>query len=183
MTTRNNTHGKVAIVTGASSGIGAATARTLAADGNRVALLARRLDRISSLADELGNGSLAIEADVTDRGSIAAAGRVHHELGNADVLINNAGVVPVISLAGQRPGELSLVAVAGQRTGCRDDVVQQVGGGHSRVRNVQDAELDGKQEDRPGNADRRGERSDDQRGDETDQAVSRRHRVPRRCMP
>jgi NADP-dependent 3-hydroxy acid dehydrogenase YdfG len=94
MTTRNDTHGKVAVVTGASSGIGAATARALVADGYRVALLARRLDRISSLADELGNGSVAIEADVTDRGSIvAAADRVRQELGNADVLINNAGVM------------------------------------------------------------------------------------------
>jgi NADP-dependent 3-hydroxy acid dehydrogenase YdfG len=94
MTTSNDTHGKVAVVTGASSGIGAATARALAADGYRVALLARRLDRISTLADELGNGSIAVEADVTDRDRIvAAADRVRQELGNADVLINNAGVM------------------------------------------------------------------------------------------
>jgi NADP-dependent 3-hydroxy acid dehydrogenase YdfG len=94
MTTSNDTHGKVAVVTGASSGIGAATARALAADGYRVALLARRLDRISSLADELGNGSIAIEADVTDRDSIVvAADRVRQELGTANVLINNAGVM------------------------------------------------------------------------------------------
>jgi NADP-dependent 3-hydroxy acid dehydrogenase YdfG len=92
--TSNNTHGRVAVVTGASSGIGAATARALAADGYRVALLARRLDRISSLADDLGNGSIAIEADVTNRDSIvAAADRVRQELGTADVLINNAGVM------------------------------------------------------------------------------------------
>jgi NADP-dependent 3-hydroxy acid dehydrogenase YdfG len=92
--TSNSTPDKVAVVTGASSGIGAATARALAADGYRVALLARRLDRISSLADELGNGSIAVEADVTDRGSVvAAADRVRQELGNADALINNAGVM------------------------------------------------------------------------------------------
>src|SRR6478672_4405697 len=90
----NSTPDKIAVVTGASSGIGAATARALAADGYRVALLARRLDRITTLADELGNGSIAIEADVTDRGSIvAAADRVRQELGTADVLINNAGVM------------------------------------------------------------------------------------------
>ena len=85
---------KVAVVTGPSSGIGAATARALAADGYRVALLARRLDRITTLEDELGNGSTAIEADVTDRDSIvAAADRVRQELGTAGVLINNAGVM------------------------------------------------------------------------------------------
>ena len=92
--TSNSTPAKVAVVTGASSGIGAATARALAADGYRVALLARRLDRITTLADELGNGSIAIEADVTDRDSIvAAADRVRQELGTADALINNAGVM------------------------------------------------------------------------------------------
>lgn len=86
--------GRVAVITGASSGIGAATARALAADGYRVALLARRLDRIEALADELGNGSIAIRADVTDRDALlAAAQRVQEELGGADVLVNNAGVM------------------------------------------------------------------------------------------
>ena len=91
--TSNSTPDKVAVVTGASSGIGAATARALAADGYRVALLGRRLDRITTLADELGNGSTAVEADVTDRASIVAADRVRQELGTAGALINNAGVM------------------------------------------------------------------------------------------
>jgi NADP-dependent 3-hydroxy acid dehydrogenase YdfG len=92
--TNSNRHGRVAVITGASSGIGEATARTLAADGYRVALLARRLDRITALADELGNGSIAVQADVTDRDSIvAAAERVRQELGGADVLVNNAGIM------------------------------------------------------------------------------------------
>jgi len=93
MSTAQNT-GRVAVITGASSGIGEATARALAADGHSVALLARRGERIQALAGELGNGAIAIEADVTDRESIvAAAERVQQELGGADVLINNAGVM------------------------------------------------------------------------------------------
>ena len=89
-----DTHaGRVAVITGASSGIGEATARALAAGGYRVALLARRADRTQALADEL-EGSIAIEADITDRDSlVAAAQRVRDELGNADVLVNNAGVM------------------------------------------------------------------------------------------
>ena len=89
-----STQGRVAVVTGASSGIGEATARALAADGYRVALLARRADRITTLADELDNGSIAVAADVSDRDSVvAAAARVEQELGGADVLVNNAGVM------------------------------------------------------------------------------------------
>jgi NADP-dependent 3-hydroxy acid dehydrogenase YdfG len=86
--------GRVAVITGASSGIGEATARALAAHGYRVALLARRANRINVLADQLGGGAIAIEADVTDRESVvAAAERVQQELGGADILINNAGVM------------------------------------------------------------------------------------------
>jgi len=103
MSTENST-GRVAVITGASSGIGEATARALAADGHRVALLARRLDRIQALADGLNDRAIAIQADVTDRGSIvAAAQRVQDELGGADVLVNNAGVM----LLGPFSAELS----------------------------------------------------------------------------
>ncbi len=99
-----STNGRVAVITGASSGIGEATARALAADGHRVALLARRRDRIQALADELGDGAIAIQADVTDRDSIvAAAERVQDELGGADILVNNAGVM----LLGPFSAELS----------------------------------------------------------------------------
>jgi NADP-dependent 3-hydroxy acid dehydrogenase YdfG len=88
------TSGRVAVITGASSGIGEATARTLTTAGYRVALLARRADRISTLAEELGETAIAIQADVTDRDSlIAASQRVEDELGGADILINNAGVM------------------------------------------------------------------------------------------
>ena len=89
-----HTASRVAVITGASSGIGEATARALVHDGHRVALLARRGDRITALADELGDAAIAIVADVTDSASItAAAARVQDELGGADILINNAGVM------------------------------------------------------------------------------------------
>jgi NADP-dependent 3-hydroxy acid dehydrogenase YdfG len=92
--TSDQSTGRVAVITGASSGIGEATARALAASGFRLALLARRADRIQALAGELGNGAIAIQADVTDRDSLVKAGeRVQAELGGADVLVNNAGIM------------------------------------------------------------------------------------------
>ena len=97
---------RVAVITGASSGIGEATARALHADGHRVALLARRGDRIRALADELGKGAIAIEADVTDRESIiTAAERVRRELGLADILVNNAGVMLLAPFGSDRSEE------------------------------------------------------------------------------
>ncbi len=98
---------RTAVITGASSGIGAATARALRADGHRVALLARRVGRIEALAGELGDGALAIEADVTDRASLlAAAERVQGELGGADILINNAGVMLLAPFSSEQRAEM-----------------------------------------------------------------------------
>jgi NADP-dependent 3-hydroxy acid dehydrogenase YdfG len=87
--------GTVALVTGASSGIGEATARALAAQGANVALAARRLERLERLAEEIGRGghtALAIESDITDQDdAIEAVERTADELGRLDILVNNAG--------------------------------------------------------------------------------------------
>jgi NADP-dependent 3-hydroxy acid dehydrogenase YdfG len=84
--------GTVALVTGASSGIGEATARALAAEGATVAVAARRKGRLDALVAEIGG--LAIEVDVTDQAQvIAAVERTARELGRLDTVINNAGVM------------------------------------------------------------------------------------------
>ncbi len=89
--------GTVALVTGASSGIGAATARRLAANGAAVALAARRQDRLEALAIEIadaGQTALVIECDVTRQDEAAGAvARTVSELGRLDILVNSAGVM------------------------------------------------------------------------------------------
>ncbi|MFD6994248.1 SDR family NAD(P)-dependent oxidoreductase [Streptomyces sp. NPDC059943] len=86
--------GKIALVTGASSGIGRATALALAKAGARVAVGARRTDRLKSLAQDAPGEILVLELDVTDRRSVqdAVATTVDH-YGALDVLVNNAGVM------------------------------------------------------------------------------------------
>jgi NADP-dependent 3-hydroxy acid dehydrogenase YdfG len=79
---------QVAVVTGASSGIGAATARRLAAEGFRVVLVARRAERIEQVAKEIGAAATAQVLDVTDRTAVAAFAA---SLDRVDVLVNNAG--------------------------------------------------------------------------------------------
>ena len=79
-------HSRVAVVTGASSGIGEATAKTLAALGFHVVAVARRADRIRRLADEIGGS--AVVADVTDGAAIDALAAA---LPRVDVLVSNAG--------------------------------------------------------------------------------------------
>ncbi|MDH6217836.1 SDR family oxidoreductase [Streptomyces pseudovenezuelae] len=86
-----STTSRIAIVTGASSGIGAATARQLAAAGYRVVLTARRKDRIEALAEEItnaGHAATAYQLDVTDRAAVDEFATAFKTIG---VLINNAG--------------------------------------------------------------------------------------------
>ncbi len=89
--------GTVALVTGASSGIGEATARRLAEDRASVVLVARRRDRLEALVAEIeqtGGSALAVQADITDR--TQAEGAVQHSVerfGRLDVLVNNAGLM------------------------------------------------------------------------------------------
>ncbi|WP_370640128.1 SDR family oxidoreductase [Aurantimonas sp. HBX-1] len=91
--------GKVALVTGASSGIGAATARKLAAEGIAVGLAARRRQRLDALVEEItaaGGQAVALECDVTDPASCqAAADALVAQFGRIDILVNNAGLMPL----------------------------------------------------------------------------------------
>ncbi|MBT3345102.1 MAG: SDR family NAD(P)-dependent oxidoreductase [Gemmatimonadetes bacterium] len=87
--------GRVVVVTGASSGIGRELSRQLASEGARVALIARRVERLQQLEDEiasLGGVARAFACDLTDAGAVAQLpGRVREVLGPADILVNNAG--------------------------------------------------------------------------------------------
>jgi NADP-dependent 3-hydroxy acid dehydrogenase YdfG len=107
VTDTTTNRGRVAVITGASSGIGEATARQLAAEGHRVVLLARRSERIEQLSSQIGDRALAIAADVTDRDSLVhAAERVEAELGGADILVNNAGVMLLAPFSSEQREEM-----------------------------------------------------------------------------
>lgn len=94
----NNIQGKVVVITGASSGLGEATARMLSAEGASVVLGARRLDRIQRLADALNAGggkALARATDVTRPEQVQAlVDAAVQAFGHVDVIINNAGLMP-----------------------------------------------------------------------------------------
>ncbi|MFI7386467.1 SDR family oxidoreductase [Streptomyces sp. NPDC049813] len=98
--------GRVAVITGASGGIGAAVAHRLAQDGAAVALLARRQSAVEAVAKEItaaGGVALALVGDVTAAEDLAdAARRTGQELGTPDLLVNNAGVMHASPLADRR---------------------------------------------------------------------------------
>ena len=85
--------GKAALITGAASGIGLATARRFVADGAQVAIADRNADAVHDAARELGPSAVAIAADVTDEGDVAAmVGACVGHFGRLDVAFNNAGI-------------------------------------------------------------------------------------------
>jgi NADP-dependent 3-hydroxy acid dehydrogenase YdfG len=94
----NNIAGKVVVITGASSGLGEATARLLSAEGASVVLGARRVERLQALADELtgkGGKALAVATDVTDREQVKAlVDAAVQAFERIDVILNNAGLMP-----------------------------------------------------------------------------------------
>jgi len=103
----NSLSGKTAVVTGASRGIGAAIATSLASAGARVALLARSESSIAALAAKIGNGAFSVVCDVTDPKSVEnAAATVRKAFGGApDIVVNNAGMFQIKPLAEIEPDE------------------------------------------------------------------------------
>jgi NADP-dependent 3-hydroxy acid dehydrogenase YdfG len=96
--------GKTAVVTGASSGIGEATARLLAQERCNVVLAARREDRLNGLAAEIGEGALAVPTDVTDPAACEAlVSRAVGDFGSVDILVANAGLGLYGSIAEGEP--------------------------------------------------------------------------------
>ena len=95
----SNIQGKTALVTGASSGIGAATALKLAAAGAKVGLAARRVDRLVALQAEIvskGGEAIVLEMDVSDAAAVnAGVEKLVDAYGTVDILFNNAGIMPL----------------------------------------------------------------------------------------
>jgi len=111
MSALNNIQDKVVVITGASSGLGEATARLLAARGARLVLAARRADRLQGLVAELeanGAQAIAVTTDVGDAAQVRAlADAALKRFGRIDVLVNNAGTMPLSPLAALKVDEWS----------------------------------------------------------------------------
>jgi uncharacterized protein len=101
--------GQIVVVSGASSGIGEATAKLYAAKGARVVLLARKAERLARVAQEIvagGGSAIAFPVDLSQAGQTAETGdRIRHEIGTPDILINNAGAGSWLPLLKTSPAE------------------------------------------------------------------------------
>jgi NADP-dependent 3-hydroxy acid dehydrogenase YdfG len=104
-----NVHGKVVVITGASSGIGESTARLLANNGAKVVVGARRKDRIDALVEDItgkGGSALGFETDVTKRGDVEALVQgAADDHGRIDVIVNDAGIMPIAPMAALKVDE------------------------------------------------------------------------------
>jgi NADP-dependent 3-hydroxy acid dehydrogenase YdfG len=136
-------HNKVVLITGASSGIGEGTARQLAANGARVVLGARRLERLEAIAADIGKagGSVRIRSlDVTDAEDMANfVAYAEAEFGQIDVLINNAGVMPLSPLSSLKVEEWNWmidVNIRGVLHGIAAVLPRMEAQGHGQIINV-----------------------------------------------
>ncbi len=139
----SNIQGKVVLITGASSGIGEAAARLIAAKGAQVVLGARRIERLQALAADIEaqGGSARFRAlDVTDALDMQAfADFAKHEFGKIDVIINNAGVMPLSPLAALKIAEWNQmldVNVRGVLHGIAAVLPSMQAQGHGQVINI-----------------------------------------------
>ncbi|QVX13397.1 SDR family oxidoreductase [Pseudomonas congelans] len=139
----SNIQGKVVLITGASSGIGEAAARLIAAKGAQVVLGARRIERLQALAADIEaqGGSARFRAlDVTDALDMQAfADFAKHEFGKIDVIINNAGVMPLSPLAALKIAEWDQmldVNVRGVLHGIAAVLPSMQAQGHGQVINI-----------------------------------------------
>lgn len=144
----NRLSGSVALVTGASSGIGEATALALATEGAAVAMAARRLDRLEALADRVsgtadGVQAFALECDLTDEAQAReAVERTVAELGRLDVLVNNAGLMllgPILGAPSEewrRMIDLNLVGLLACTHAALPHLLEAAANGPRRVADV-----------------------------------------------
>ena len=100
-------NGKIALVTGASRGLGEGAARALAKEGAAVMLLARDSERVQTVAREIGGGAAALACDVSDYAAVErAVSATRKRFGGLDILVNNAGVIePIADIASSDPAQ------------------------------------------------------------------------------